>query len=281
MVLRINMGKVTVGLDIGGSTTKIIGFRDEILLDECLVKASDPVASAYGGFGAFLKHNSLKLRDIEDIRITGVGASYIEGQLFDLPTTRTDEFLSVGLGGLYAAKVEEAVVVSMGTGTSFVYANGQSVRHVIGSGVGGGTLLGLANKILNVHDIDTLTHLAEDGDLGMVDLTVGDISQKIIPGLTGDTTASNFGKVRDTARAEDLARGIVNLVFQSVGTAAVLASRVEKTKSIVVTGNLMRVGSGKAVLDSFSKLYDVNIIIPQNAEYATAVGAALSRYHAK
>ncbi|HHV43009.1 MAG TPA: type II pantothenate kinase [Clostridiaceae bacterium] len=273
------MSQVTVGLDIGGSTTKIIGFKNKKLLRECLVKASDPVASAYGGFGFFLKHNSLKLKDISDIRITGVGASFIEGQLFDLPTTRADEFLSVGLGGLYAAKVDEAIVVSMGTGTSFVYANRQSVRHVIGSGVGGGTLSGLANTILNIRDIDTVTELAKDGDLSLVDLAIADISNDDIPGLTGDTTASNFGKVKDTARIEDLARGIVNLVFQSVGTAAVLAAKVKNIKTIVFTGNLIRVTPGIAVLKSFSTLYDVDIIIPKHAEFATAIGAALSRFH--
>lgn len=273
------MSQVTVGLDIGGSTTKIIGFKNKKLLRECLVKASDPVASAYGGFGFFLKHNSLKLKDISDIRITGVGASFIEGQLFDLPTTRADEFLSVGLGGLYAAKVDEAIVVSMGTGTSFVYANRQSVRHVIGSGVGGGTLSGLANTILNIRDIDTVTELAKDGDLSLVDLAIADISNDDIPGLTGDTTASNFGKVKDTARIEDLARGIVNLVFQFVGTAAVLAAKVKNIKTIVFTGNLIRVTPGIAVLKSFSTLYDVDIIIPKHAEFATAIGAALSRFH--
>lgn len=103
------MSQVTVGLDIGGSTTKIIGFSNDKLLKECLVKASDPVASAYGGFGYFLRHNALELRDISDIRITGVGASFIEGKILELPTARADEFLSVGLGGLYAAKVEEAL----------------------------------------------------------------------------------------------------------------------------------------------------------------------------
>ncbi len=273
------MSQVTVGLDIGGSTTKIIGFANDKLLKECLVKASDPVASAYGGFGYFLRHNSLALRDISDIRITGVGASFIEGKLLELPTTRADEFLSVGLGGLYAAKVEEAVVVSMGTGTSLVYANGESVRHVIGSGIGGGTLQGLSNTILNIRDIDTVTELAESGDLGLVDLTIADISKVSIPGLTGETTASNFGKVKDTARVEDLARGIINLVFQSVGTAAVLAAKLEKTENIVFTGNLMRVTPGLSVLKSFAGLYNVNVIIPEHAEFATAIGAALSRYY--
>ena len=41
----------------------------------------------------------------------------------------------------------------------------------------------------------------------------------------------------------------------------------------------MRVKPGTEVLGSFADLYGVDIIIPENAEFATAVGAALSRYH--
>ena len=46
-----------VGLDIGGTTTKIIGNNDENLCGFVRVKASDPYTSASGGLGKFLKAN--------------------------------------------------------------------------------------------------------------------------------------------------------------------------------------------------------------------------------
>ena len=164
----------------------------------------------------------------------------------------------------------------MGTGTAIVQADEKGVRHLIGSGVGGGTLIGLSSRMINIRDFQTFTEIAENGDLHNVDLSIGDITQDEIPGLSSDTTASNFGKLTDTASQADIALGIVNLVFQSVGTAAVLAAQLSDIRKIVFTGNLTLVGQGKRVLDAFADLYNISIIVPEGAEFATAIGAALS-----
>lgn len=266
---------VIVGLDIGGSTTKIVGFAGDKQLSHAQVKASNPVASAYGGLGSFLEENNLTISDVEEIRVTGVGASFLTGNLLDRPTRALPEFDSVGRGGLYLVQRDEAIVVSMGTGTSIVAARRGQVKHVIGSGVGGGTLAGLGNRMLNVRDVDTIMKLAETGDLNNVDLTVQDISKAEIPGLEPDTTASNFGKLNDLVTPPDLALGIVNLVFQSVATAAVMAARSENLGTIVFTGYLTRIPAGHDVLGKFSALYNLSILVPEHAEFATAIGAAL------
>jgi type II pantothenate kinase len=267
---------IIIGLDIGGSTTKIVGLEGDRLISHELVQASDPVASAFGALGKFVSMNHLELSAIERVMATGVGATYLNGDLLGIPTVRIPEFRAIGLGGLYVSKLPEAIVVSMGTGTAFVHARGREVTHIIGSGVGGGTLIGLANKLINVRDFNLFIQLAEKGELNQIDLTIGDITNDEILGLSSDTTASNFGKMSDSASTEDIALGIVNLVFQSVGTMSVLAARKNHLNQIVFTGNLTLVSQGKRVLGLFSKLYDVNIIVPENSEFATAIGAALS-----
>lgn len=264
-----------VGLDIGGTTTKIIGYENGSLCGFVRVQASDPFTSASGGLGKFLNVIGRDLRDVEMIHATGVGASQLGGDIFGCPTRIVPEFDCVGLGGLYLAGLDQAIVVSMGTGTSIVAARGKKVEHVIGSGVGGGTLQGLAERMLNIHEFETISDLAGRGDLGMVDLTIGDITTVDIPGLTADATASNFGKLEDLAQPEDIAAGIVNMVFQSVGTASVLAARLKGLDKIVITGNLSQVPFGKTILDGFSRLYNVSFLIPEHAEFATAVGASL------
>lgn len=266
---------IIIGLDIGGSTTKIIGLEHGKLLGTTLVRASDPVASAFGAFGKFTNENKIDLRSIERVMVTGVGSTYLAGDLLNIETVRTPEFQAIGLGGLYVSGLEKAIVVSMGTGTAFISADKNQVEHIIGSGVGGGTMLGLSNRMTNVRDFKMFTELAENGDLSHIDLTIGDISSREIPGLSSDTTASNFGKVTDTATTSDIALGIVNLVFQSVGTAAVLSARLKNINQIVFTGNLTLVSQGKRVLGAFSNLYGVDIIVPDHAEFATAIGAAL------
>jgi type II pantothenate kinase len=266
---------IIIGLDIGGSTTKIIGLRNGQLISKELVQASDPVASAFGALGKFISQNQINLPDITRIMATGVGSTYLQDRLLDIPTIRTAEFRAIGLGGLYLSKLPEAIVVSMGTGTAIVRATPESVSHVIGSGIGGGTLLGLSNRMINVRDFDVFRDLAEKGDLTKIDLSIGDITRAEIPGLTAETTASNFGNVNDSATASDIALGIVNLVFQSVGTAAVLAARQSNLRQIVFTGNLTLVNQGKVVLQAFSRLYHMDIVVPDSAEFATAIGAAL------
>lgn len=267
---------IIIGLDIGGSTTKIVGLSGSSLISQELVQASDPVASAFGAFGKFISVNHLELGAIERVMVTGVGATFLRGDLLGIPTIRTPEFLAIGLGGLYVSHLDDAIVVSMGTGTAFVHAHGREVTHIIGSGVGGGTLIGLANRLINVRDFNLFIQMAEKGDINQIDLTIGDITKDEIPGLLSDTTASNFGKMSDSATPEDIALGIVNLVFQSIGTTAVMAARKHNLDQIVFTGNLTLVSQGKRVLTSFSQLYGINILVPEHSEFATAIGAALS-----
>ncbi len=267
---------IVIGLDIGGSTTKIIGLSDSELISQELVKASDPIASAFGALGKFIKMHHLALADISRIMVTGVGSSHLSGDLFGIPTIKTAEYQAIGLGGLYVSGLADAVVVSMGTGTAIVRAGPGGVDPIIGSGIGGGTLMGLARHMINIRDFRHFSELADHGDLSKIDLLIGDITTDEIPGLSADTTASNFGKVNDSVTNADLALGIVNLVYQSIGTAAVLAARLSDLRQIVFTGNLTLVATGKRVLDGFTRLYHVEILFPERAEFATAIGAALS-----
>jgi type II pantothenate kinase len=268
------VGKV-IGIDIGGSTTKIVGFDDKLLISPLLVRANDPIASVYGAFGKFLNINSLKIDDIQRIMITGVGSSFINNKLFGIPTARVDEFMAIGMGGLFLSNLSKAIIVSMGTGTALVKAENNTAVHLGGTGVGGGTLLGLSNRMLNVRHFDELIEAANGGDLSHVDLTIGDISKEIMETLPSETTASNFGKISDLVTNADLAMGIINLVFQTIGMLAVFNTKIDNIKDVVLTGNLTNVPQSEHIFSQLSKLYDVNFQTPQNAEYATAVGAAI------
>lgn len=264
-----------LGIDIGGSTTKIIGYRDGKMFSPILVKANDPRASLFGAFGRFMSENRLSLTDIEKVMITGVGSSEADKEIFGIETKRISEFQAIGKGGLFLSNLEKAVIVSMGTGTAFVSAKGDEIRHIGGSGVGGGTLLGLSNRILNVRHFNDLIATATNGDLRNIDLFVQDISREKIKNLPPYITASNFGKISDLATNSDLALGIINLVFQTIGVISVFAAQIVNSKHIVLTGNLTSVPQAEDIFGIIEKLYKIKFIIPEHAEYATATGAAL------
>ncbi|MCL1804811.1 MAG: type II pantothenate kinase [Clostridiales bacterium] len=271
---------VTLGIDVGGSTTKIVGFNDEEMIGALQVRAMDQVTSMYGAIGNFLLKHDLTLGQVTSIVLTGVGASFFEDDIYGIDTYKVDEFLAMGSGGLHLAGLEEAYVVSMGTGTAFVRAGREEITHIGGSGVGGGTLTGLASKMLNKNDIEALISLAEHGRLENVDLLVSDIINHEIPSLPANLTASNFGKIKSSATDADFALAIINMVLQTIGMLAVFAATHDTIKDIVLTGTLATLPQARAMFNAVEGRFDLRFVIPPNAVYATAIGAAILRMDA-
>lgn len=270
--------KVIIGIDVGGSTTKIVGYGlDRRLLGVQRVVAKDPVTSVYGALGRFISENRLQLAEVEHIVLTGVGASHFEGDLYGIPTTRVLEFEAIGLGGLELSGKDAALVVSLGTGTAFVEASRSGgSRHIGGSGVGGGTIVGLCGLLAQANSFDTVLQLAGRGDVHKVDLTIGDISTDEVGNMNKDVTAANFGKREDDAAPEDLVAGVLNMVFQTIGMLAVFACRNSAVQDVVLTGTLTVLPEARPVFDALETLHPVHFTIPENAVFATAIGAALS-----
>ena len=268
---------VILGIDIGGSTTKIVGLRpDGSHIAMHRVQAQDPITSLYGALGNFLFTNGLQLSDVDRIALTGVGASYVDGDIYGIPTEKVDEFAAVGTGGLALSGQEKAVVISMGTGTAFIWAErGGEIRHLCGSGVGGGTLAGLCSKLCGTRKYAQIVKLAADGDINNIDLTVGDITRNSHPSLPLDITAANFGHVPDSAAAGDFAAGAINMVLQSIGTTAVMACRACGCETVVATGFMSTLPQAPECFALFTRLHGVHFIIPENATFATSIGAAL------
>ncbi len=272
--------QVVIGIDVGGSTTKIVGFRENkggapTLMSPLFVRATDPVTSIYGAFGRFVAENGLSLSDIKKVMMTGVGSSHITKPLYDLPCESVSEFRSIGLGGLYLSGLSEALVVSLGTGTAIVHARADAEpKYLGGTGVGGGTLMGLSKKMLGIEEIDHLEALAAGGNLSNIDLRISDVSRRM-PDMPTDLTASNFGKLSDIASGEDVALGIINMVFETVAMVSLFAARSIGVKDIVLLGNLTTVKYAREIFPTLSRIFDVNFIIPENSQFGTVIGTAL------
>ena len=272
---------VVIGIDIGGSTTKIVGFEKNgdtsRLLPPFLVQAADPLTSMYGAFGKFLAENDLPLSSIEKVMMTGVGSSFFTKPIYDLPCESVNEFRGIGLGGIYLSGLSNAIIASMGTGTALVYAEkGREMEYLGGTGVGGGTLVGLSKRLVGIESLDHLGILAEGGDLDKIDLLVGDLAKKTpISTMPHDLTAANFGKVSDMATKADLALGLFNMVYETIGMMAIFAARGRGIRDVVLTGNLAVTPFAARIFPRLSEIFDVNFIIPERAQCATVIGTAL------
>ena len=267
---------IIIGIDVGISTTKIIGIQEGKVVSPIRITAVDPVTSLYGAFGKYLHENGIGLSDIEHIMLTGVGSAYIDKPVYGLPTTKVEEFLADGLGARHESGIKDAIVVSMGTGTSFVKCVGSEICHIGGIGAGGGTLQGLSRLLLNTGDIDQVCELARKGNLANINLLIGDISACPLPGLPMDATASLFGKAQSNATPEDIARGLINMVLQSIGSAAVLSAIGINIKDFILIGNLTLLPACKEIFPAIGGLYGVRFHIPQHSEFCTAIGAGLN-----
>lgn len=277
--------KTVIGIDVGGSTTKIVGFKynnegKRELVPPQYVRATDPVTSIYGAFGKFTLENGLKLDKIDKVMVTGAGASYMSEPIYSLNCVSVPEFECIGRGGLYLSDLDEAIVASLGTGTALIYAhkeNGEvKTEYLGGTGVGGGTLIGLSRKMLGVDTIEHIEQLCEGGDLNKIDLRIKDISvNHTYKGVNDDLTASNFGKLSDLANKHDIALGIANMVTETIGMMAIFAARNYKLKDIILTGNLTAIKPITETFLNLGKIFGVNFIIPENSQFGTVIGAAL------
>ncbi len=268
---------IVIGIDVGISTTKIVGINEKgIVINPFRIKATDPITSLYGAFGKYLHDNKIHLADVEQVMLTGVGAAYIDERIYNLPTGKAEEFIADGLGAKYEAKQERMIVVSMGTGTSLVKCDGDDIKHIGGIGIGGGTLQGLSRIMLKTDDIKQVSALAMEGDVSKINLLISDISSKPLPGLPMNATASLFSNAKANATREDIAIGLIYMVLQAIGSSSILSSQGHGIRDFVMIGNLTLLPQCKDVYSAMEKLYGVHFRIPKYSEFCTAIGAALS-----
>ena len=272
---------IVIGIDVGISTTKIVGIDDMKVVSPMRITAADPVTSLYGAFGKYLYENHIELGDVEHVVLTGVGSAYIEKPVYGLPTSKADEFTADGLGARLEAQLDHIIVVSMGTGTSLVLCNGDDIHHIGGISIGGGTLAGLSRIMLQTSDIRQVSEMAKHGDITHVSLMIGDISAHPLPGLPMNVTASLFANAQTDSAKEDIAVGLIHTVLQSVGSAAVLSALNTDIKDFVLIGNLSLLPQCKDVFPMMEQLYNVRFHIPKYSEFCTAIGAALDYLYKK
>lgn len=234
----------------------------------------------------FLNDVKVDLLGVDEIRVTGGKSHRTVKSLGSIPVRHVNEIEAIGRGGQWllgqlSDDIKEGfLVVSMGTGTCMVAVRGDQFGHVGGTGVGGGTFMSLCKLLLKESDPKKLAELFLKGDRWKVDLSVGDIVGDGIGRVPADMTASNLGKIarlNDEINfyEEDLAAGIANLVGQTIATSAVFAGRAENLSKVVLTGKLTRIKPIVDIIFEVGKLYERHIILPPQAEYVSAIGAAV------
>ncbi len=227
---------------------------------------------------AVLQAGAIELEAVTSIAVTGGNQRALPPTIMGRPIIRVGEIDAIGQGGLAQAGLEAAAIVSAGSGTAIVGATRERCWHITGTGVGGGTLLGLGRMLIGNADPRDLDRLARAGRHAGVNLTIGDVIGGEIASLPADTTAVNFGKMAASGEqpsAEDIAAGLVNMVGQVIGVVAISAARSYNLEQIVVVGHVVDLDSVRATIAEVGDFYGAPIQFAPQPGYATVLGALL------
>ncbi|MCE7988470.1 MAG: Fumble domain-containing protein [Caldilinea sp. CFX5] len=232
---------------------------------------------------AILAKGGVDLAALRKLAVTGGRHRLLPAQIGDCVVQSVGELEAIGRGGqAIAAPFDEAqplLVVSAGSGTAMIKAQGRSYGHFTGTAVGGGTMLGLSQLLIGTVDPQEIDQLAQSGNSNGVDLSLADVITGPIGSLPAEATAVNFGRMaRSTATPNraDLAAGIITLVGQTIALIAINAARALPTNQIVITGHLTDMVTIRRMLTAVSALYGQTFQMPADAGYATALGALLT-----
>lgn len=172
----------------------------------------------------------------------------------------------------------DLLVVSAGSGTAMVATRGRRYSHVTGTGVGGGTLIGLSRLLLNKVAPEAIDALAQTGDPNGADLALSDVVTGPIGALPSDATAVNFDRLARTSvrpSDADLAAALVTLIAQVIATLAINAARAAQVDHITVTGHLTDMVSIRAAMTRVGEFFGLPLELHAHAGHATVVGALL------
>jgi type II pantothenate kinase len=294
-----------LGIDFGLTNTDAVLVQDGRLVKAWTLHFS--AGASPETLGKALEVGGVKPHHLSHICTTGGRHRDLPEAWEGVPIFKAGEAESVGRGGLALAGVDEALVVSAGTGTSMIAARSDSsmiaarsdssmiaarsdssmiaargsFQHITGSAVGGGTLLGLAKLLIGTSDPLEIAQLAEAGDTSGVDSTLIDAIGGGIGHLPPSATAVNFGKVPKLStppKPEDIAAGLFTIVGQVIAVIAINAAKAAGLKQVVIVGHLADLKPTREAIERVWGFYQVEpaAIVPEQRGYATALGAALS-----
>jgi type II pantothenate kinase len=233
---------------------------------------------------SLLAEADLSLRDGSLVAVTGGHHQTLPDVIDGVPVVKVGELLAIGRGGQALATGswqlldESLLVVSAGSGTAMVAARGARYQHVTGTGVGGGTLMGLGRLLLGTTDPVEIDQLAKVGNPNGADLALRDLVTGPIGALPADATAVNFGRVARMdalPSREDLAAALVNMTGQVIATLAANAARAAQVSRGIVTGHMTDMETMRLTMARVGTFFGFPLETCSEAGYATVIGALL------
>ena len=266
-----------ISIDFGITVTDIIKRDNGVLSHEMTLTKQDPDLSILKDFFSDINFET----DVNLLAVTGGKHLNLGDEIESTKIIHVNEIDAVGEGAMNLSGLSNenpTIIVSAGSGTACILAQDGNYIHCSGTGVGGGTVLGLSKLLLDTTDPTEIAELAKLGNESGVDLILEDVVSGPIGELPSDTTAVNFGKISkidSNISKQDIAAGIVNLVGQTAARIATSVATTFNAKEIVVVGRSPSFNGLKNSLEQAASIMGFSPHFPENGEYASALGALL------
>ncbi|UYZ19909.1 type II pantothenate kinase [Mesobacillus jeotgali] len=225
-----------IGIDAGGSLIKI-AYQENGRLHF----RKQPIGQMEEALG-WLKIVSTNKR----IFLTGGRASKIKSEFFP-EAEIIDEFTAACEGATYfmmkegLPRGEKSLLINIGTGISWIKIDGESYNRVLGSGIGGGTFMGMGKLLADSSDFANLVSLSASGRRGNVDLLVKDIYHPEEPPIPGELTASNFAKTEgiNSSSPADKMASFLNMMAETITLLTAQTAALHEIKKVIFIGSTL------------------------------------------
>lgn len=267
-----------IGIDTGGTLTKLAYMNDQQELTLTVFPSNEM---------HLVKEWLEKHPQVEEIGLTGGRTEQLRDVLKTMKSIQyIVEFEATLKGVRYLLEKEghtisQSIITNIGTGTSIHYMDGNSHQRVGGTGVGGGTLIGLATIMTGISDFDKIKSNAFKGSREGIDLLVKDIYQGMDTPIDGNLTASNFGKVGITEQREfdqnDVLATTQGLIGEVITTLSIQLAAQHQTDHIVYIGSTLIDNTQLIkVIEHYTILKKHKPIFLKDCGFSGAIGALIN-----
>ncbi|MFC1697557.1 hypothetical protein ACFL1H_04450 [Nanoarchaeota archaeon] len=254
------------GVDLGSTLVKAVWKTDEY----------NYISSAdYGVVGIIIK---LKSEGVKDIKYSGIGLDNLKYfDDFNLSKAKGDQieneikFQANGTKELLKENINNYLIVSIGTGTSYTFVGDKIEKYPIGNSLGGGFIDGM-RKIFGENDYEEFVTKAFFGK--SLDYCIKDMIPEKYGTFEGEIVVANFAKANNKSDENDIFFSIMNTVAVSIVRDLLL---INSSENIVYIGSTVsRNGFLRLLLKDYTTAIGKNCYFPDNGEYALAMGAYLN-----
>ncbi|MCS7075114.1 MAG: hypothetical protein NZ455_00290 [Bacteroidia bacterium] len=265
------------GFDVGSTLIKVVWQEDNHWQFD---------STAHQPLDVLLRN--LQRKQITQLHITGIGLNYlplING--FELRKRKGDVIMAellnqvAGVNYLLAQQgkshIQDYLLVSIGTGTSYTRVRGASVRKFpLGNALAGGFLYGMS-KFLGYNRYTDFLNIAKEGKLENVELLLKDKIAETASKPEGNLLVAHLAKAQPHSSKSDVQMGFLNMIAISAIRDIVLIDLVPEFsgfKQVVCIGSSIENDNPlKSLLIHYQDFIQKELVFVQHGAYANALGA--------